>query len=355
MLGFTKRAELRQGWQVNERPTLEDVARRAGVSTATVSRVLNAPDRVRADTRARVEATVAELGYTPHFGARALASNRTGTIGAVIPTMENAIFARGLQALQEELAQAGLTLLVATSNYDPEREAQQIRTLIGRGVDGLVLIGEERDPELYALLERRGVPFVLVWAWRADCPWTCVGFDNRAAARQMAERVMECGHRDIAMIAGITSGNDRAAARVAGVRDALAAAGIALPPARLIEAEYTVEAGAQAARRLLSLAPRPTAIICGNDVLAAGAITAIRVAGLSVPGDVSVTGFDDIELARLLEPPLTTVHVPHRRMGRVASQLLVRLRSGAAGIGSVAFETEIVERRSLGRREEPVA
>ena len=198
----------------------------AGVSTATVSRVLNEPERVSAKTRSRVEAAVAHFDYTPHFGGRALASNRTNTVGAVIPTMENAIFARGLQALQEALAEDGVTLVVATSNYDPEREAQQIRALLGRGVDGLVLIGEARDPALYETLERRSVPFVLVWSWRRDCPWPCVGFDNRAAARAMAQKVLDLGHRRIAMIAGVTHGNDRAAARVDGVRDALAARGL---------------------------------------------------------------------------------------------------------------------------------
>ena len=125
-------------------PTLDDVARRAGVSTATVSRCLNLPDRVRPETRARVEAAVAELGYTPHFAGRALASNRTNTIGAVIPTMENAIFALGLQVLQDELSASDVTLLVATSHYDAQREADQIRALLARGVDGLVLIGEAR-------------------------------------------------------------------------------------------------------------------------------------------------------------------------------------------------------------------
>lgn len=328
-------------------PTLEDVARQARVSTATVSRALNAPGRVRADTRERVEAAVTALGYTPHFSGRALASNRTDTVGAVIPTMENAIFARGLQALQEALAEAGVTLLVATSNYDQAREAAQIRTLLGRAVDGLVLIGTERDPEIYALLERRGLPFVLVWIYRPDLPYLSVGFDNRAAAHAIAERVVGTGHRRIAMIAGITAGNDRARDRVSGVSDALAASGLDLRPPYLREAAYTLEAGAEAARRLLALSPRPSAIVCGNDVLAVGAIQGVRSLGLSVPGDVSITGFDNIELARVIEPALTTVHVPHRRMGQTAAELLLALRGGADHVQSLAFEARVIERASL--------
>ena len=329
-------------------PTLEDVARRCGVSTATVSRVLNEPLRVRAETRARVEAAVADLGYTPHFGGRALARNCADTIGAVIPTMDNAIFARGLQAMQERLSDAGVTLLVATSDYDPDREAAQIRALLARGVDGLALIGEERAPETYRLLGDRGVPFVLAWTHRADAPHPCVGFDNLAAARAMAERVLDRGHRRIAMIAGITAGNDRARLRVEGVGAALAARGVGFGPPLLIEAQYDLDAGADAARRLLALDPRPTAIVCGNDVLAAGALLGARAAGLDPPADVSVTGFDDIDLARIVTPPLTTVHVPHRRMGEAVADLLLRLRDPEAAACGIAFDAHVVERASLG-------
>ncbi|MCY4231446.1 MAG: LacI family DNA-binding transcriptional regulator [Alphaproteobacteria bacterium] len=329
------------------RPTLEDVAGMAGVSTATVSRVLNQPERVRSETRSRVKAAVAHFDYTPHFGGRALASNRTNTVGAVIPTMENAIFARGLQALQESLAEEAVTLVVATANYDPAREADQIRTLLGRGVDGLVLIGEARDPSIYAMLERRGTPFVLVWSWRADCPWPCVGFDNRAAARAMARRVLELGHRQVAMIAGITRDNDRATARVEGVRDALREHGLNLNASRLIETPYNLEAGAAAARHLLAATPRPTVIVCGNDVIAAGALNAVRSLGLEAPADVSVTGFDDIDLALVLDPLLTTVHVPHRRMGEAAASLLLTPHMRNAEVRNVVFETTLVERGSL--------
>lgn len=302
---------------------------------------------MRADTRARVLEAVGALGYTPHFGARALATNRTDTVGAIIPTMENAIFARGLQALQEALAEAGVTLLVASSGYDPERELARIRTLIGRGVDGLVLIGEARPEESYRLIAERALPVVLAWCHRSDGPHPTVGFDNRDAARQMAERVLAHGHRRIAMIAGVTAWNDRAALRVAGVRDALAAAGLTLAPPLLVEATYEPDAAGDAARALLALPDRPTAILCGNDVQAAGAMRAVRELGLAIPHDLSVTGFDDIELASLLAPPLTTVHVPHRRMGQAAATLLLAMRGGLEPGRSVAIGTKIIERGSL--------
>ena len=329
-------------------PTLEHVARRAGVSTATVSRCLNAPAQVRAETRRRVESAIEALGYTPHFGGRALASNRTDTVGVVIPTMENAIFARGVQAMEEAFAAAGITLLIATSGYDPERERRQVMALLGRGVDGLILIGHARPPETYEAIRRRGAPCVLAWTTGAGSPYPCVGFDNRAAARALVAHVLAQGHREIGMIAGVTRWNDRAADRLEGVRDALAEAGAPPLDGRLVEAPYTLEAGGEAFGRLIDANPGLTAVICGNDVLAAGALLAARRRGIAVPADISVVGFDNIDVAALIDPGLTTVHVPHRRMGAEAARALMGLRNGQETVGDVSFQTRIVHRGSLG-------
>ena len=331
------------------KPSINDVASRAGVSTATVSRALNEPDKVKPATLESVRNAIELLGYTPHFGGRALASNKSNTIGALIPTMDNAIFARGLQALQETLAEAGVTLLIATSGYDPEREMQQIQTLLGRGVDGLMLIGLSRPAKTYELLDRHGVPVVIAWNYKAGSDHICVGFDNRAAAAALADCVLEHGHERIAMIAGRAPGNDRAADRIKGVRQALRRAGLKLAPDHLIEARYTLDDAAEAMAALLTLPDRPTAVICGNDVLAAGAIMHLKRVGLAVPRDVSVVGFDNIDLASVTEPPLTTVHVPHRRMGQTAAELLLAIGAGAKAVSSVKFEPELVIRASLGK------
>lgn len=335
--------------QDRKSPTLIDVAKQAGVSTATVSRCLNQPSALRAETRRRVEAAVDALGYTPHFGGQALASNRTNTIGAVIPTMENAIFARGLQALEEKLAEAGVTLLVASSGYDPDREEAQIRALIRRGVDGLLLIGQARPERTYELLSRQGTPVVLAWCLPKPGAPRSIGFDNRGAAAALAAAVLAEGHREIAMISGVAAWNDRVAERVAGVRAALASAGLDLPPHRLVEARYTIQDGDAAFRQVLAAGDeRPTAVICGNDVLAAGALRAARALSLEAPRDVSITGFDDIDLADAVHPGLTTVRVPHRRMGRLAAETLLALRDGVPITADPSLETSIVRRGSLG-------
>jgi len=329
-------------------PTLADVAHRAGVSTATVSRCLNAPDQVVENTRKRVMQAVQELGYSPNFGARALAAKRTNTVGAVIPTMDNAIFARGLQAFQEELGRSGITLLVASSAYRPDLEAEQIRALVARGADALLLIGHDRDPGVYRFLEARGVPVLITWAFDANAEKPSIGFDNRRAMSALAAEVIAQGHNRLAAITAEQACNDRASERMNGVREAMHKAGLRAESLHLVETTYSVEHGAKAMARLMAITPRPTAVICGNDVLAVGALQEAQKMGLKVPGDVSITGFDDIELARVVTPQLTTVHVPHRHMGREAARHLVQMIGGTPFTQGVELKTEVHLRGTLG-------
>lgn len=328
-------------------PTLDDVARLAGVSTATVSRCLNRPDRVLQATRTKVMAAVETLGYTPNFGARAMAAKRTFTIGAIIPTMENAIFAKGLQAFQEELHKRGYTLLVSSTAYRPQVEAEQIRTLISRGADGLLLIGYERDPALYAYLKQQSVPALVAWAYQDHGPLPCIGFDNRAAMRALADHVLTQGHRNLAVISGILTGNDRAAERLSGIKDALTDHGLDPNQLMVVESPYAVESGAAALETLLQSPNRPTVVMCGNDVLAVGALTRARELGLNIPGDLAITGFDDIELARITRPMLTTVHVPHAEMGRRAAIELTEMVENNRPGTALELQTALRLRHSL--------
>lgn len=329
-------------------PTLDDVARRAGVSTATVSRCLNAPDLVTERTRTRVMEAVRNLGYAPNFGARALAAKRTNTFGAIIPTMENAIFARGLQAFQEALGAHGITLLVASSSYKPELEEEQIRNLIARGADALLLIGYDRTAQTYSFLEKRQIPYVIAWAFQKTGEAPAIGFDNRRAMRLLTDRVIGLGHRSLALITAERADNDRARERSEGVVEAMRDNGLDPRDLEVIETPYSIGNGARAFETAMSLKHRPTAVLCGNDVLAAGALSKAKELGLSVPGDVSITGFDDIELAEIVSPSLTTVHVPHREMGRRAADSLVAMRNGEAASSGIELGTTIKWRDSLG-------
>lgn len=303
-------------------PTLQDVAKKAGVSTATVSRCLNTPERVIESTRQRVMEAVRTLGYSPNFGARVMAARRTNTIGAIIPTMENAIFARGLQAFQEELRELGYTLLVASSSYRADLEEEQIRSLVARGADGLLLIGHDRSDHILQFLETQNVPSLVAWAFDRNARLPSIGFDNRKAMRSLTEKVLALGHRRLGAISAETDTNDRARARLRGIADAMRAAGLEPECLQVIKTTYSVADGAHAFETLMTSDMAPTAVMCGNDVLAVGAMTQARAMGLDVPGDVSITGFDDIELAQVASPGLTTVHVPHQEMGRSAARML---------------------------------
>lgn len=320
--------------------TVDDVAALAGVSTATVSRCLNAPDRVTAATREKVMTAVRALNYTPNFGAKALASKRTGIIGAVVPTLENAVFAHGVDAFERALAPGKFALLVASSGYEAGREKRQIEALVARGADGLLLVGFDRDPAIYDWLALRKVPYVLAWSCGESHPYA--GFDNLSGMAAMVGMVLELGHRNIAMISGITSGNDRARDRLEGARSAMAQAGLSFCGVR--EVAYGLESAAGAFSALMA-DRRVTAVICGNDVLAAGALRAAHGMGLRVPEDVTITGFDDIDIAEITWPQLTTVRVPHSRMGEEAARLLQDLIAGRPG-ESVLLATELVRRGS---------
>lgn len=329
-------------------PTLDDVAKKAGVSTATVSRCINTPERVVESTRKRITKAIESLGYTPNFGARVMAAKRTFTIGAIIPTMENAIFARGLQAFQEELHSRGYTLLVSSSAYDPKIEEEQVKALVARGADGLLLIGYDRDAAIYRYLERQSVPALIAWACAPGAAQPAIGFDNRAAMTRLANEVWAAGHRRIGIISGVVKGNDRAAERLEGIRDVLRENNVPLDTVPLREVPYSFDNGDAALREMMTGETPPTAIICGNDVLAAGAMRGARALGLHVPSDVSVTGFDDIELAQVMSPPLTTMHVPHGEMGKRAAQMLIALVEGESPQPATELPVTLKLRGSLG-------
>lgn len=324
---------------LRERPKISDVAAEAGVSPATVSRALSQPALVKPLTRARIEAVVSRLGYVRDGAARALASRSSGTVGIVVPTIDNAIFSRAIQALQTRLAEAGIRLLVASHEYDVAAEASAVRSLLEHGIDGIVLVGTEHTKDVWAILDRASIPSLLTWSLKRGRD--CIGFDNHAAGRLAAEHLLSLGHRRLGMISGALTHNDRAKSRLAGVRAALAAAGFSLPPECITEQPFSLGGGRAGLSDLISIAEPPTAIIGGNDLLATGALFEAQARGLVVPRDVSIMGFDNLELAANVSPGLTTIHLPTAELGRLAAErLLTRLQSsdGAPRIVKLPFE-----------------
>jgi LacI family transcriptional regulator len=328
--------------------TLADVARRAGVHKATASRAISAPGLISPATTARVRAAMAELGYVSNGVARALATKRTRTIGSIIPTLDNAIYAVSTNSLERRLEQSGYVLLVACHEFNLGSETLALEAMLDRGVDGVVLVGQEHARATLTRLRKSGLPHVFTWS-RARPGRPTVGFDNRRAGRIVAEHLVALGHRRVGMIAGLTEGNDRASARLAGVHDALAAAGLAMPDGAVVQRPYSLEAGADGFATLMGARRPPTAIVCGNDVLALGAICEARARSIAVPADVSVTGFDDMPMARVAVPQLTTVRFPMREIGWNAGELLLGLLGEEVATVECELAIELVVRESTAR------
>lgn len=306
--------------------SLKDVARLAGVSTATVSRALNLPALVDANTLERVRQAVARLRYVPHGAARALRSQRSNTLGAIVPSFDYALYARTTSAVESTLDRLGYSLLLAAHQYDLRTEVRRTRTMIQRGVEAFVFVGLDHDPELYVLLEEFARPYVLAWGVDRSATHPSIGFDNRQATYAMAKHLLALGHRQFGLITAPHEGNDRARERSAGVQTALAEHGIALAASRIRYGSISLACATEMMRGLLALSPRPTAVIATNDVFAVGAMLACRAAGVRIPQDMSITGVDNTDLGATQTPPLTSIRTPVVEIGQaVAEQLAARL------------------------------
>lgn len=327
-------------------PTQSDVAARAGVSTATVSRVVNNTGIFSADVRERVLSAIQDLNYVPDASARALALQRSGTLGAIIPTLNNAIFAEGINAFEKAAQALGYTLILSVSQQDPEREHDLIIKMIERGVDGLLLVGNLHKQAALERLELAGVRHVCTWAFDEQSRSANVGFDNRESMYGVVDHLLDLGHRHIAMMAGISQDNDRAKDRIAGVRDRLESKGLSLPASSVVEVEYSVAESRKAFQHIIK--PETTALICGNDVIAFGALLEAQSLGLAVPEHLSITGFDDLSLSSQLSPALTTVQVGADVMGETAAQRLITAVENEEPVASTQLHTRLIVRETTG-------
>lgn len=329
-----------------EKTGIRAIARLAGVSTATVSRALNTPQSVSEELRLRIQSIVEETGYVPHGMARALSSNRTRTIGAIIPTIDNAMFARGIEALQKYLSTRGYMLILATNEYDIDVELEQARNLIGRGIDGLILRGDCHHQALRDLLRARDMPSINVGVYNPNGAAASIGVDNEAAAHRAMMHLISLGHKKIGIVSALQRNNDRASARIRGFRRALAENGLDVPSEWYIEVRYTLDDAREAARQLLTGKTTPTAIACGNDVLAYGVMLEAERRGMQLPKDLSVVGFDDLDWSRHLRPALTTLHVPTDVTWRGAGEYLLARLDGHRVPNHYEIDYSLVVRES---------
>lgn len=328
------------------RSSARDVAQLAGVSTATVSRALNLPATVDPETLGRVRSAIEKLRYVPHGAARALRSRRSDMIGAVVPSFDYALYARTTSALQHEADARGYAVVLAAHHYDLPTEVRVTQQMVQHGVDAFVFVGLDHDRALYSLLERFGRPYVLTWGVDAAGLHPSIGFDNRAATCAITQHLLELGHRRFGMISAPTAGNDRSRERGAGVRSALAAAGLQLRDDAFRQGPISLESGAAAMRALLGVRERPTAVIATNDVFAVGAMLACRELGVRVPDDVSITGVDNTDLGATQTPGLTSIRTPIVEIGRAAARQLVDRLEGTPAALQQLLPFELVRRGS---------
>jgi LacI family transcriptional regulator len=329
--------------------TIKDVAREAKVSVATVSRALNGSAEVIPDTRARIERAAARLRYVPMGAARSLVTRRTHAVGVLLPRLFGDFFSELIRGIDLAARARRLHLLISSSHGDAEEAAAALRAMQGR-VDGLLIMSPHADAGFLHKHLAVSLPTVLMDSAPHERRCACVNVDNRGGARAMTQHLLACGYRDFAFIEG-PPGNHDARERRRGFDETLA--GARRVTVRHLEGDYTEESGYHAGRTLLAARQRPDVVFAANDMMAVGCLSAFNEAGVRVPGEIALAGFDDTPIARYTHPPLTTVRVRIAQLGHAALERLVK-QMGTLGTPETDVTTltcEVVVRASCGARD----
>lgn len=327
-----------------KRANVRDVARLADVSVATVSRVLNSPKLVQETTRARVQAVIEEVGFVRSPAARAINSGRSQLLGALVPTLENDIFAMTLNAMEERLVDLGFSLVVATTVEDPEVETRKARELLDNGVEGLILTGKTHADALYEMLVRRQVPALAISCFDPEFRLPTIGYDNYDAARLAYDHLTGHGHQRIAIVHGPTDFNDRTALRLDAITSSQGTR-----QHQYFETALSVAGGAEALKRIVQAENGFDAILCLSDVLAYGALNEAQRMGINIPKDVSLMGMQDLPASQYTYPKLTTVHLPVQRMGQQAAESLASWVSDQGPAKPIEFKATVVDRETIAQ------
>ncbi|MBL8058016.1 MAG: LacI family DNA-binding transcriptional regulator [Anaerolineales bacterium] len=311
--------------------TIKDIAKAAGISHTTVSRALRDHPAISSETVARVKQLAASLGYVPSATARGLKTRRTRALGVIVSNIDDPFWSEVLQGIDSILHPAGYSLFVAATHRDKQREKEVVQAMVQRGVDGVILCAPQFSPEQSRLLQTYGLPTAVVNNDGASASPYLVFNDDLYGIRLLTRHLIELGHRRIAFL-GNALGGRTTREREQGFREEMQAAGLPVDEASVrLAPQGTPQGGAEGVQALLALPARPTALLCYNDNMAVGVYSALYQAGLRVPHDLSVTGFDDITIAAYLTPPLTTLHQHKHELGvRAANLLLASLEAGPA-------------------------
>jgi LacI family transcriptional regulator len=328
--------------------TIRDVAKKAGVSVATVSRVFNASGPVSDHAEQRVRAVAAKLRYVPHSGARSLITSKTNCVGVILPDLYGEFFSEVIRGMDQASQQHGFHLLLSNAHAGRRELEVAMRAMRGR-VDGMIIMSPHLDAATLLANLPASVPVALLSGRMRGGDYDALVIDNSRGAQQMVSHLVSLGHRRIAIIGG-AEGNYDAQERLRGYRRALREAGIACDEELEVQGDFTEASGHRATTAMVNSPAPPTAIFAANDSMAIGALSALYEAGIRVPQDVAVAGFDDIPLARFMNPPLSSVHVPIAEMGMRAAQRIIESVSNGvpAKRRREVLPTKLVIRASTG-------
>jgi LacI family transcriptional regulator len=329
---------------MSEAITLHDVARAADVSTSTVSRILNGTAIVADDKRERVLEAIKQLGYRPNVLARGLVRGQSMNIGVLTQAISSLFHSEALMGIEEGLSGTGYHPIFVSSHLNVDDERGALELLISRQVDAIILAGSSEPDEALLDLAAR-IPLVIVGHRVAGLEHRCISIDNAQAAPLAVEHLISLGHRQIAYISGLGMGHPDAIERFEAYRATLEAAGIPYDPRLVADADYTKRSGVLAAESLLARGVKFTGMVCTSDQVAYGARLALYRHGIQIPEDVSLVGFDDLEISAYVTPPLTTVRQPILEMGRLASKMIVASLAGQ-DIPAPKIQAELIVRES---------
>lgn len=331
---------------------MEDVARIAGVSLITVSRALRNPDQVANDTRIKVLAAVEKTGYIPNLVAGGLASQRTNVVGAIIPTITNSIFADTINGMSDIFNENGMHLLLGTSGYSLKREGELIEAMLAQRASALILTGATHSRRSKMVLNKARIPIVETWTVDRDPVDLRVGFSNFDASYAMMRHLHQCGYTKIGFVSAPIKANDRAEARLMAYRHAVRDLGLVGRRQYEREASFSFRHGATVFADLIENEPHLEAVYFANDILAIGALLESQRRAIRVPEDIAIAGFDDVDLAREINPGLSTVRLPRYEIGRTAAALIIkRLNESQPTQDIVDLGFEVVQRGTTQLRQ----
>lgn len=329
--------------------TLHDVAHAAGVSPGTVSRALTRPELVADETREKILKVIDRLHYVPDARARSLKLSQPTVVGAVIPKMGVSTFSQTITSLNDVLESHNLTLIVSQPEASTAASKNAAQRLLEKGADALILLGEEHPPELYRLLEYRGIPYLLLSPIRPPKGCPHVSINHQEAGHIAAKHLIALGHKKIAFVGSPQPDNPRALARLKGVREELEAHGLRLAPGAITSEPHLIDSGKTAVEKILTNQPNTTAIICTSDYYTLGVIRALHERKIRIPEDISIVSFNNNDFSGFTMPAITTVDLKYQQVGREAGQMILKLLKKEK-VKSLMIEPELCIRETSGPR-----